>query len=133
MSLFRAGIFKLFSGRSSDWAVNCDDLTDDDWDCIRNLILERHPNFSTVVGMTKNGKLLADLLNPFTTTGDVLLVDDVLNINLMQTQRLWYRTRMSYHSREVSGYVVFACMPCPSWVRALWQLDVRINEWEDPL
>lgn len=133
MSLFRAGIFKLFSGRSSDWAVNCNALDEEDWICIRNLILERHPNFSIVIGMTKNGKLLAELLNPFTTTGDILLVDDVLNINLMQAQRLWYRTRKSSHNREISGYVVFACMPCPSWVRALWQLDVRLNDWKGPL
>jgi len=133
VSLFNKGIFHLFSGRTTDWVIDCNALSQDDWECIRNLVLERHPNFSHVAGVSTNGKRLADLLSSFCTNGDVLLVDDVLKVNVMHAHRLYYRTRQEYHDRDVSGYVIFACVPCPTWVRALWQLDVRRNVWEPPL
>jgi hypothetical protein len=94
------------------------------------LILERHPNFSHVHGISDNGKVLADLLSSHITTGNILIVDDVLNITTMQSTRLWFRTRQKYVYEDVFGYVIFACVPCPSWVRSLWQLEVRTNEWE---
>ncbi len=132
MPLFQKGMFSLFSGRSAEWKVDCSALSEEDWECVANLILERCPNFSFVECATDRSSVLRDLLSTHATSGDILLVDDVLDIELMQMKRLWYRTRMDYHNTEILGYVVFACLPCPTWVRALWQLDVRTNVWEAP-
>lgn len=132
MSLFQKGIFSLFSGRSAEWSIDCNTLSEEDWNCIAELILERCPNFSHVDCVADRGIRLRDLLAAHATTGDVLLVDDVLDIELMQKKRLWYRTRNEYHQKDVLGYVVFACLPCPTWIRALWQLDVRTDTWEAP-
>jgi hypothetical protein len=133
MTIFRKGEFQLYSGRTAEWNIDCGNLSDEDWECIRDLILERFPNFSKVDYAARSGEKLRDLLTPFSTSGDILLVNDVLDIQAFQDRRLWYRTRANYHNKEIIGYVVFAMMPCPNWVRALWQLDVRLNTWEAPI
>jgi len=133
MPLFHKGIFHLFSGRTADWEIDCGTLTREDWSCIADLILERCPNFSHVDCASTSGLILKDLLTPHVTTGDILLINDVLDIDRMQAKRLWYRTRKEYYNKDILGYVVFARMPCPNWIRSLWQLDVRTNEWEAPV
>jgi hypothetical protein len=133
MALFNKGGFKLYSGRIADWGIDTSALDETDWECIAELIIERFPNFSYVDCVTYNGEILKGLLTPYATSGDILLVDDVMRIKNFQDRRMWYRTRKESHTKEVIGYAVFACVPCPNWVRALWQLDVRLNTWESPL
>lgn len=131
MSLFNKGIYSLFSGRASAWKIDCSAFQDDDWECLTNLVLERHPNFCHVHGVTTYGVELASRLSIYSTTGNILIVEDILNVEIMQNIRKWYRSRDEFHFKEVDGFVIFACMPCPKWVRALWQLDVRTDDWEE--
>lgn len=126
MSLFTKNIAV---GRNIKWVIDCDAFTSTDWDCIADLIRERHPQYSHVEGVTHQAKPLVDRLNRYTTNGPVLLVDTVLDVELMLAARLWFRTRKRFVNLEVCGYVIFATLPCPQWVRALWQLDVRTGDW----
>lgn len=128
MSVF---IKNISFGRAINWQINCDAFDSDDWDCIADLILQRNPAFSHVEAVSKKAIPLSDRLSKHVTTGPVLLVDDVLNVQQMLDTRLWFRTRKRFHCLEVCGYVVFARVPCPQWVRALWQLDVRTGDWYD--
>lgn len=117
-------------GRNIKWVIDCGAFTSEDWDCVADLIRERHPQFSHVDCVSNNAKPLVDRLNKYTSpSGCVLLVDNVLDVEQMLAARLWFRTRKRFVNKEVEGYVIFACVPCPSWVRALWQLDVRTGDW----
>lgn len=133
MSLFQKGSFTLYRGRTSNWTINCAEFNDDDWDCVAELIAERYPNFERVIGISHFGNILQDHLEKYTTTGGLLLVDDILYLSTMHRARLHWCTRKAYVNHDIQGFVIFSCLPCPSWVRTLWQLDVRTDTWDDPL
>jgi hypothetical protein len=127
MALFQKGDFDLYSGRLSDWGINCDAFTDDDWDCVANLIMERYPNFSEVHGPD----YLEERLSKHVSHGGILIVDDVyFEPTSFEIQRTYWRTRQRTMNLDIQGFVVFAKIPLPRWIRALWQLDFRIEEWQ---
>ena len=133
MALFNSGGFTIHHGRSSSWTINCAEFTEDDWTCVAELIAERYPNFEMVVGVSHFGKILAEHLEQYITHGGILLVDDILWLPTMQSTRLYWRTRKRYVQYDIQGFVIFSCIPCPNWVRSLWQLDVRTETWREYL
>ena len=79
MNLFQNGMFKLASGMDSDFKIECDALTDDDWYALALEISKRVAPFGTVFGIPSGGDKLATNIRPFITRGSStrLLVDDV--------------------------------------------------------
>ncbi len=53
-NLFIRQNFILHSGKPSDFKIECDALTDDDWECLAYLIAKR-VSFSSVVGVPNGG------------------------------------------------------------------------------
>jgi hypothetical protein len=133
MSLFNKGSYTLHVGRTSNWTINCAEFNQDDWECVAELIVERYPNFERVIGISYFGEILQGYLEHYATKGGLLIVDDILYLQTMQAARLHWRTRKNYVNHQIQGFVIFSCLPCPSWVRTLWQLDVRTDKWDDPL
>jgi orotate phosphoribosyltransferase len=110
--LFRLGAFTLNSGRKSQFKIDCDFLTDDDWDALAWLIANRVPYFGSVEGVPRGGVKLASALLPYVTSGPALIVDDVLTSGgSMERRRA---------GRDCLGAVVFARGPVPPWVQALF-------------
>lgn len=112
MSLFQLGKFVLHSGHTTTWLIDCEALADSDMETLATMIADMVGRFGSVEGVPRGGLRLAKALERHTTTGPVLIVDDVLTTGAsMEQQRA---------GRDVIGAVIFARGPCPSWVGALF-------------
>lgn len=114
-NLFQLGNFKSHSGETLPWKIDCDALTNEDWECLAWMIVERVRPFSEVEGVPTGGYWLQQALEVHQSfDASLLIVDDVLTTGRnMEEQRA---------GREAIGAVVFARGPCPSWVTPLFQM-----------
>lgn len=118
MSLFNLGNFKLHSGYSSNFKIDCDALTCNDIDSIAYLMAQRF-QFSHVVGVPTGGTRLEAALKQYRqfNTDQCLIVDDVLTTgNSMEA------VRDGLGGLNIKGVVIFARGKCPQWITPLFQL-----------
>ena len=120
MNLFQLGNFVSHAGKELEWKIECDALTDEDWECLAKMIADRC-SFGTVHGIPTGGLKLANALvkycdpkNPFR-----LVVDDVYTTGMSMRQEM--------QSGDI-GFVVFARKRIDydpeRYVRALFTMDV---------
>lgn len=100
MSLFQKGDFTSHAGLPLAWKIECDALTDDDWECLAFLISQRC-SFGSVYGIPRGGVKLANALekycNPASRTR--LVVDDVYTTGKSMVEAM---------EPDDIGFVVFA-------------------------
>jgi orotate phosphoribosyltransferase len=119
-NLFQLGDFHLHSGQKSKYKINCDALTEEDWQTLAMMLVERmHYPFKDVVGVPTGGLKLAEALRqyqdpsaPFT-----LIVDDVLTTGYSM-EEISQKIAIPY-----IGAVVFAREKVPDWVTPLFTLS----------
>lgn len=122
MSLFQLGKFVSHAGTELDWKIECDALTDDDWECLAEMIADRIM-FHEVVGIPRGGNKLAAALQKYKLENkdDLetyrLVVDDVWTTG---------KSMKDFMQPGDFGYVVFARNKIPDGmpVRALFTMDV---------
>jgi hypothetical protein len=121
MSLFQLGKFTSHSGNELNWKLECDALTDDDWDCLAKMISDRIM-FHEVVGIPRGGNKLASALQKYCETEKThqtyrLVVDDVWTTGTSMLEVI---------GEDDFGYVVFARQRIPPLypVRALFTMDI---------
>ena len=117
MSLFQKGWFKSNSGKKLPWKIECDYLSDEDWQWAA-YIIGTNFHFNRVEGIPKGGSKLSNILQVYTKSGGgLLIVDDVFTTGVsMERQR---------NGREdVIGVVLFARNLTPDWIRAIWNIGV---------
>lgn len=136
--LFQRGEFVLNSGAVSGWKIECDALTDADWDGVAAMARQLVPQFSAVTGVPRGGLKLEERLKPFATpgTGPHLIVDDVLTTGgSMEKVRkeVFLRDGIDENQRfqYCTGVVLFARGQCPWWVRAIFQMPETF--WLTPM
>lgn len=115
--LFQLGQFKLHSGKTSSWKIECDALSMWEWEAIATMFLPLLPAFGNVVGIPRGGVPLARALIPHVTEGNkqTLLVDDVLTTGgSMERARLLYPGAI--------GAVLFARGPVSDWIVPLFTM-----------
>lgn len=114
MTLFELSAFTSAAGHLLPWKVNCDALTDEDWQCVAAM-LGGVRSFRSVEGVPTGGDKFAKAMEPYITIGgELLIVDDVLTTGLsMERHR---------NGREAFGVVLFARGVCPDWVSPIWSL-----------
>ena len=116
-NLFQTGDFKLASGAKSNFKIECDALTEDDWQTLAMLIARNVGQFSEVIGVPRGGDQLACVLDKYRRTdGPRLIVDDVLTTGGSLAKYMTEPTDF--------GYVVFARGPLPFRVRAVMNVMV---------
>lgn len=141
-NLFQRGEFVLNSGARSGWKLECDALTDDDWEALAYMIWQVVGQFKTVEGVPRGGLKLADRLDQYRCRDPRypdqvvsgwdrlphLIVDDVLTTG-GSMMRLWQKHRdalppgtMIEPGNWVIGAVVFARGLPPPWVTPLFQM-----------
>ena len=121
--LFKSINFKSHSGLDLTWKIECDVLSDSEWLTISEMIMEVSPPFKEAIGIPTGGTKLGKLLNRY-STGErehpICIVDDVLttggSMNEVRRKRHWR------NPTEYIGWVVFARITPPDWVRALFQM-----------
>ena len=126
--LFQAIDFTSHAGKALNWKIEMDALSEQEWDCLAQMIYEYETrNFGEVVGIPRGGLPLAKALAGYATGNDddpILIVDDVLTTGgSMNTFEMdYFRNRKP---REFFGWVVFARTPCEhanGWINALFQM-----------
>lgn len=121
MSLFQIGNFKAHSGASLLWKVECDALTNADWDALALMAVERLPRFRHVYGVPSGGLLFAKALEDYRdmSSDAILIADDVLITGFSMAQ---YADMVRPLLKPVIGVVAFARGDWPSWVTPIWAL-----------
>lgn len=122
MNLFQTGRFALHSGAESRFKIECDALTDADWDTLAQWTLAMLGPFRAVVGIPSGGTLLAERLNSHVSiNGPLLVVDDVLTTgkSIVETMDRYRKDGAPW----VAGFVIFARGPLPPATRALFFLN----------
>ena len=124
MNLFQKINLKLSSGKESDFKIECDALTDEDWECLAYLISKK-VEFYSLLGVPTGGYKLHRSLMKYATskTGNCLIVDDVLTTgSSMEKEKERVLKHFSSTTEKVVGFVVFARGKCPDWVTPLFQM-----------
>lgn len=122
MTLFRNGEFLSHSGKALNWKIECDALTDDDYDTIAKVIASKI-KFSSVFGVPRGGTKLAHFLSDYISNeGPVLVVDDVLTTGRSMEE---FRDKLNFIGhKEVLGIVLFSRGVCPDWIYPVFQLSL---------
>ena len=110
MNLFQLGDFTLTSEKKSKYKIECDALTDMDWETIAYLLSLRLPPFGRVEGVPRGGLKLAQELCFYISGGssDLLIADDIYTTGgSMNRQRA---------GRDAIGAIFIARGPVAGWV-----------------
>ncbi len=121
-NLFQWGKFESASGRILDWKIECDALTQEDWDCIARASLPLIGEFGHAVGVPQGGMALARALAPHADpkSAILLLVDDVWTTGASMRSMLGRIVAMP----DWKGFVAFARADLPSNVKCFMQVSV---------
>jgi hypothetical protein len=120
MSLFQLGKFTSHAGKELDWKIECDALTDEDWDCLAKMISDRC-QFKEVYGIPRGGVKLQKALEKYVNPKSLsrLVVDDVWTTGKSMTEVM--------QPGDI-GFVIFArsqvVFDANRYVRALFTMDI---------
>jgi hypothetical protein len=120
MNLFQEGEFVSHAGNLLNWKIECDALTDADWDCLARIIHER-TRFGSDYGIPRGGIKLAKALEKYITPGVPLrlVVDDVYTTG---------KSMKEVMTGDDLGFVVFARNQIPfhpkHYIRAIFTMDM---------
>lgn len=122
-TLFKWSASKSAAGLSLDWKIDCDSLTDDDWDCIARACMPLLGPFGDVVGVPRGGLKLAEAVERYATSreGPVLIVDDVWTTGMSMAR---HAAGLGLAMHEWRGLVAFARGPLPPNVRCFAEIKV---------
>lgn len=120
MNLFQHGDVVLHSGSVSKWKIECDALTDEDWETLALMLSQKLQPFKTVEGVPRGGLKLAKALQKYCGSGgNHLIVDDVLTSGKSMKEA---RRAIKKEVVSVAGAVVFARNYCEMWITPLFQM-----------
>lgn len=126
--MFQLGHFVLASGDRSNWKIECDTLTNDDWAALAWMLIEQLAEpFREVLGVPRGGVRFATALRQHTSADSnrLLIVDDVWTTgSSMKTFVKNVRSDRSYDTQSIDRAVVFAREPAPAAVTALFRMSV---------
>lgn len=123
MNLFSSGEFTLAGGSTSDFKIECDALTEDDWATLARLISQRVQPFATVVSVPLGGdRLAAHIVQYIDPDAEaILVVDDVFTTGA-SIEAVERTIRSNGTAWEVFGAVVFARDRTPPWITPLFSM-----------
>ncbi len=114
MNLFQWGAFTSASGKPLQWKIECDALTDEDWQCIANIGMYVLPPFGGVAYVPTGGAKLARAFKPYCMLGTDrwLVVDDVWTTG----KSMWDHVE-TMNITDWVGFVAFSRGPMPNNVK----------------
>jgi hypoxanthine phosphoribosyltransferase len=127
IDIFQKIEFTSHAGLDLKWKIEMDALSHREWECITQMIMEISPPFREAIGIPRGGNVLGKLLNRHGTGKEedpICIVDDVLTTGMSMNT---YREEMDIERWQKScalGWVVFARVRPPKWIKALFQMPV---------
>ena len=126
MNLFQLGDFALHSGKKSRWKIDCDTLTDEDYETLAWVVaMEWNLEYNGVKAIERGGHILAEKLRQYQQSwtkgiNTLLILDDVLTSgrSIEEVFEAWKDAK----NIRLIGVVIFARGKCPSWVRPIFQM-----------
>lgn len=118
MNLFQLGKFNSSAGINLDFKIECDALTEADWDALAYLAIDVLPEFGKVKSVPTGGDRFAHHLKRYTDphSDRLLIVDDVLTTGKSMSK--------SRESETDVGIVAFSRGKCPLWIYSIFQLNI---------
>jgi len=117
--MFSKEQIKLNSGQLSDFKIECDSLTVEDWECLAYLISKRL-QFRSVLSVPKGGDKLASYLSGYCQDNKalpLLICDDVLT-----TGNSMEKVKEQIGQDNIIGVVIFSRGKCPKWITPIFQM-----------
>ena len=118
MNLFIKEDFISHAGLPLTWKVECDALSDDDYEALAKIVSEK-VKFRDVRGIPRGGIPFEKALKPYTTndpSDPLLIADDVYTTGTSM--------REVYEDGAI-GIVVFARNEIKDdWIKAIWQMSI---------
>ena len=118
MSLFIREDFISHAGLPLTWKVECDALTDNDYEALAKIVSEKLI-FRDVKGIPRGGIPFEKALKPYCTNDEndpLLIADDVYTTGTSMRE---------VYEEEAIGIVVFARNEITDdWIKAIWQLSI---------
>jgi hypothetical protein len=126
MSLFQLKDFIMHSGGVGKYKIECDCLTDGDWETAAYWVHEKI-DFKLVRGVPTGGKRFQDALFKYRNpeSSNFLIVDDVLTTGKSMEEYkhvLGIQHRMFDADLNVIGVVLFARTECPDWILPIFKM-----------
>lgn len=116
-ALFVKKEFKMHSGGTAEYKIECDALTDEDLETLA-FIISRKGAFSDVYGVPRGGVRLQKALEKYKQKDGVkLIVDDVLTTGASMEE-----AKQKKGWSDAVGIVIFARGSCPDWVKPLFHM-----------
>ena len=118
MNLFIREDFISHAGLPLTWKVECDALTDNDYEALAKIVSEKL-SFRDVKGIPRGGIPFEKALKPYSTNDEndpLLIADDVYTTGTSMRE---------VYEEGAIGIVVFARNEITDdWIRAIWQLSI---------
>jgi len=131
MSLFKLGTFMSHSGIPLAWKIDCDVLTDADWECLASIGRGLVGPFQKVYWAPMGGMPLAMAMERYRdpTSGKFLVVDDVFTTGKSITEIRDSLVKWGIASDDIIGLAVFARDGdlLPNWCRAIFTLSTLVK------
>lgn len=124
-ALFQHGKFTLASGATSDYKIECDALTPDDWEGLAAMAMAFLPSpFGRVVGVPRGGIPFAKALEKYANPASkrLLIAEDVVTTGGSIERFSLNNPVVQDDPVTVIGVCVFARGKCPGWVTPLFRL-----------
>jgi orotate phosphoribosyltransferase len=120
MSLFNSGDFILHSGKSSNFLIDCDSLTDEDLAALAKVKSQEMVPFSRVIGIANGGTRFAMALMPYAVDkkAPTLIVDDVLTTGTSMEEM------KNKIGGDTIGLVIFARTKPNWWIRSIFECSI---------
>lgn len=132
-NLFQRGDFTLRSGARSGWKIECDALTEGDWEALALIATELVQPFGYVFGVPRGGVPFAKALERYCRpeVHTVLIAEDVVTtggsitryVDELKTTGKWPTSMMGMRVMpSLIGVAVFARGYYPVWVQPLFRM-----------
>ena len=119
MALFTYGRFKLHSGNTSSFLIDCDELSYLDLvGLAASAVKKLLPPFGSVCAIPEGGLKFGEQLLGYCTEGPVLIVDDVCTTGGSLIER-----KKQLGKKDVIGIVIFNRGGLPDWCYSLFDFN----------
>ena len=126
-NLFALENFELHSGKKVHWKIECDALTEDDYETLAWIVSKEwkvvYNGVKAIEG--ENSYIFAEKLRTYQQNwafgiNTILIIDDVLTTgqSMQKVHDIW---KSAKNIKQI-GVVIFARGKCPDWVRPIFQM-----------